>query len=269
MSKKETVVAKQWDMTLNNYTQPEVDMIRLWEHEVTSGGCSFEVGSDGTKHIQGRFTFRQAKRFTTLQKMCPRGHWEPTNKAKDNTYILKADGSSNLWYVIAKRKGATNDKIRDLVVAGGNMRAISVETTSSSQIRYAESLLKYVERSRDFPPEIIWIYGPSGAGKTRLAVELCDDTPWWSGKNLQWWEGYDAHTCVIIDDFRRDFCTYHELLRILDRYPYRVEVKGGSRQLVARKMIVTSIFSHYEVYETREDLYQLTRRISRSIKLTR
>jgi len=77
----------------------------------------------------------------------------------------------------------------------------------------------------------------------------------------KWWEGYDAHENVIIDDMRGDFCKFHELLRMLDRYAYRIETKGGSRQFRAKTIIITSCYSPTEMFDTREDIQQLLRRI--------
>jgi len=84
-----------------------------------------------------------------------------------------------------------------------------------------------------------------------------------SGKSLKWFDGYDAHPDIIVDDFRRDFCTFHELLRILDRYPFRVETKGGSRQLLAKNTVITCPWKPDIIYQSRsqEDIGQLLRRI--------
>jgi len=88
--------------------------------------------------------------------------------------------------------------------------------------------------------------------------------PWISGKNLKWWEGYDKHEDVIFDDFRNDFCTFHELLRILDRYPYKIECKGGSRELLAKRIFITCPFSPHDAYPSScEDIQQLIRRITK------
>ena len=38
--------------------------------------------------------------------------------------------------------------------------------------------------------------------------------------NYKWWEGYDGHEVVLLDDIRKDFCKFHELLTLLDIYPY-------------------------------------------------
>ena len=59
-------------------------------------------------------------------------------------------------------------------------------------------------------------------------------------------------------------CTFSELLRILDRYPHRVEVKGGSVQFNSSLIIITSPKSPQETWDGRsaEDIAQLTRRIT-------
>jgi len=49
----------------------------------------------------------------------------------------------------------------------------------------------------------------------------------------------------------------------LDRYPFQVECKGGSRQFLAKNIYITSCYSPEQMFEGRvdEDLRQLTRRI--------
>jgi len=78
----------------------------------------------------------------------------------------------------------------------------------------------------------------------------------------EWWEGYDAHEEVIIDDMRKDFLKFHHLLKLFDRYPYRVQFKGGSRQFLAKTIIVTTCYSPEEMFNNREDIQQLLRRIN-------
>lgn len=79
---------------------------------------------------------------------------------------------------------------------------------------------------------------------------------------MKWWEGYWGQSAALIDDFRADFCTYHELLRILDVYPLRLEVKGSSVPSRLTKIYITSPFHPEDVYKTREDIGQLLRRIT-------
>jgi hypothetical protein len=150
-----------------------------------------------------------------------------------------------------------------MVNNGKGMRDIIEVVTSYPQVRIAECYLKYKEKPRDWKPEVIWYYGATGTGKTKRAMEEMPEDRYVCMDTDRWWEGYDGHSNVIIDDMRKDFCKFKRLLRLLDRYECQVECKGGSRQLRARKIIITSCYSPYEMYDTREDVHQLIRRIDK------
>ena len=106
-----------------------------------------------------------------------------------------------------------------------------------------------------------WYYGPSGTGKSSVARDLAAHDIY-SPPSGKFWEGYDGHTFVLLDDMRCDFCKFHQLLKLLDIYPLRVEVKGGSRQLWATTIWVTSPYNPEGMWagKTQEDIYQLERR---------
>lgn len=136
-------------------------------------------------------------------------------------------------------------------------------------VKYTETILKYLEAPRDWLPEVYWFHGTTGDGKTYTALQEAlakvdgdRSKVWMSGKTLKWWQGYDAHPVVIIDDFRKDFCTFHELLRITDRYEYVIENKGGSRQMLARYIYITCPWHPSVLYENQSDsVKQLLRRL--------
>lgn len=223
-----------------------------------------EVGESGTKHHQGYVRFTSAVSFNVAKKRLPEGcHIEVAKGSPQQNaeYCTK----EKLLYTIGdcpkQGKRTDLDTVRELIANGKGMRTICDEVTSFQSLRGAELMLKYKESVRDWVPNVYWLWGDTGTGKTRTAYEESTD-PWISGKSLRWWEGYDAHEDVIIDDFRGDFCTFHELLRILDRTPYRVEHKGGSRQLLARNIWITSPYPPERVYNTVENVDQLLRRIT-------
>ena len=143
---------------------------------------------------------------------------------------------------------------------------LTEQTPSHQNIRIFQIAKSTFQPKRDFKPKVYWIYGRTGTGKTRYVVEKEKDL-WISGKSLRWWDGYENQKATLFDDFRKDFCTYHELLRILDRYPYRVEYKGGSVELNSKRMYITSCYHPKDIYDTREDIEQLLRRIRRIIEM--
>lgn len=253
---------KYWCFTWNNFDENYKTILR-------NSNCIYlvfgiEVGESGTEHLQGYIEFESNKRLAFLKKIHSAIHWEKRiGTASQAAEYCKKDGRYEEFGEISKpSQGARKDidKVRDLVSSGAGMKDIVTQVSSYQAIRYGETLLKYVEIKRTWKPEVKWFHGPTGAGKTKRAMEEAKN-PYVSGRNLKWWEGYDAHEDVIIDDFRKDFCTFHELLRILDRYEYRIEVKGSSRQLLAKRIWITSCYMPEDVYDTREDVAQLLRRI--------
>jgi hypothetical protein len=90
-------------------------------------------------------------------------------------------------------------------------------------------------------PLVYWLHGSTGTGKSAWANQQAPGAYWKAG-NTKWWCGYDpsSHDCVIIDDYRRNMCDYSQILAIFDRYPNRVEYKGGSTMFRASRIFVTT-----------------------------
>lgn len=113
-------------------------------------------------------------------------------------------------------------------------------------------------------------YGAPGAGKSRAAWEEAlaevngDLTKVYSKAAGDWWDGYNGQPIVVIDDFYGSI-RYSELLKILDRYPLSVQIKGGHVSMRAIKFYITSN-SHprdwYSGIKDKIDLNALKRRIS-------
>lgn len=255
MSKK----SRSWCFTYNNPVETKYEDV----------SCRYIIVGDEygeekkTHHHQGYVLFKTPVTFKNVQKKLPQGcHIESANGSPQQNIAYCSKEKILCEYGDRPKMGKRNDiaQVKEIIDNKGGMRDVIDAVDSYQAMRCGELILKYKERKRDFKPVVKWFYGPTGTGKTRDAMEECKD-PWISGKSLRWWCGYDAHKCVIIDDFRRDFCTFHELLRILDRYPYQIEVKGGMRQLLAELIIITSPFHPRDTYETREDIGQLLRRI--------
>lgn len=223
------------------------------------------------EHYQGYIALLKASRMSALKTIIsPKAHFEKCNGTEEDNvnYCSKEDSRvAGPWsYGRLANPGTRNDinECKELLKNGASMREIS-EKFNYQCIRLAEKYKEYHDSSDDIRQvKVLWFWGGTGLGKTRVAIEMSRPDYWISGKNLKWWNGYDGHENVIIDDFRGDYCTFHELLRILDIYRYTVEVKGGFRQLKAKQIIITSCHHPENVYKERngEDINQLLRRIT-------
>lgn len=222
----------------------------------------------GELHHQGYLELNMNVTLTALKEKLEINeiHLEPAkgNAEQNKKYCSKE--KVIIEYGKPKHQGKRKDldNIRDHLKDGARLREISEVATSYQSFKFAECYLKLNEKQRDWMPKVYWFWGPPGTGKTHTAWEEAKEDRWISNRDLKWWDGYDGHENIIIDDFRPSFCELTELFRILDSKPYQVHVKGSMRQLLAKKIWITCPFHWKTLYEgkTNENLYQLERRIT-------
>lgn len=195
-----------------------------------------------------------------------------------NADMTVKEGSSGTFFEKGEppKQGSRADlcSARQAALEGG-MRAVTA-TEKLQGIKVAQAFLTYNEPPRSWKPKVIWLHGPSGAGKSLRALTMCAET---YGQDIyhkkcgsKWWDGYDAHQAVVIDDFRGSWWGLTETLSLLDRYPKMIEIKGGWRQFKPRLIVVTSIFAPSDVYKSEniglEPIQQLLRRIDETIEVS-
>lgn len=262
--------SRSFVFTLNNYDKADELNVQLIKCKYLVYGR--EVGESGTPHLQGLLYFDNAMSFNSIKKKIPRAHIEVTSSVQASITYCKKDGDI-YEYGEPPSQGKRTDieEVKEDLESGATIRACVLKAKSMQSIKYAETYLKYFEKSRNWKPIVTWYWGATGVGKSKLAFEECEkideDEPYVAMSTGRWFEGYDAHSKVIIDDMRKDFMKFHELLRLIDRYPMRIECKGGSRQFLAKHIYITSCYHPEELFETREDVQQLIRRIDHILQV--
>lgn len=97
---------------------------------------------------------------------------------------------------------------------------------------------------RDTAPVVIIMTGPTGIGKSRLAFTCVEHVARFtlaiggSDKSL-FFDGYIGQELVVLDDYSGEI-PYRLLLRLLDRHPITVQIKGGAVAWLPKMIIITS-----------------------------
>lgn len=128
----------------------------------------------------------------------------------------------------------------------------------------AEDLV-HKKAKRDFMPQCVWLYGPTGTGKTRQVAEEEKDLYWYPYENAGWWDSYKGQEAVIFDDFRGQL-PLNALLRLCDRYDYRVPRRNRPPvPMLAKRIYFTSCKSPEQIYDKEgtngDSIQQLLRRV--------
>ena len=282
----ENLVSKCWSFTWNNFPADYRDQFTnntFLKERMIYFVSGEEVAPDtGTPHLQGYIKLKASTTLFKMRLMFPGIHFQKSYKNElANSRYCKKDGTNIFELGTLDVKQGRRTDLNDLlesVKRGESMRLMMSRLTATTQIQYVERLMKYYEPPRKWTDdfEFIWIYGPTECGKTRDVLTTMCKREYELGdvyvtmSNGQWWDGYDRHPVVLIDDFRSSFCTFSELLQICQPVEKKIQIKGSARQLVANKIIVTTCKSPLEVYQgVDENRDQLYRRITKVMRYTK
>lgn len=208
-----------------------------------------EEGEHGTHHLQGFAIFNKPVRMSQIKKVLgKRVHLEVARArdskaanycAKDQTYFEYGDF------------GTTQGKRSDLLVLRDSLKRgvddaalLDDDATAGSFFKYQRGIsaarIVYDTPKPRNDVSVTLYFGAPGTGKSSSAARLFPEAYW--KDNTKWWQNYKGETTVIWDEFSGASCTPSEFNKIFDRYPYTIEVKGGSVPLRGTNLIIISNF---------------------------
>lgn len=259
--------AKTWCYTLNNYTDEEYVELVNANDGVTYHVIGKEVGEQGTPHLQGCITFQQTKRFNWVKEyISQRAHIEKANSTNHARAYCKKDGD---FIVIDNREQGRRTDLDEAIesLEEGGLKRVK-EMHPATFVKYPTGFEKLAAsklppRDPNEPPQVYWLWGDTGVGKTRWVYQNWRvDEIYMATTEHKWYDGYVQQPVLCLDDFRGSDMKFNQLLRLCDRYPHQVEFKGGMVHINSGHIIITSNASPEDTYAgvTEENMQQLIRR---------
>lgn len=254
------------------------------ERLLAEGGFSYIVfqlercPTTGRSHIQGYAELVRRTRFNALKELFGNDvHIERRlGSAKAAADYCKKEESreEGPWEngtISNQGKRSDLQAVKEAIDAGADDEQLWDDHFGSC-VRYHKSFSLYREvkrRKANEAKEVFVFYGDAGTGKTRAVYDK-EGLDIFSKPDGKWFDGYEGQEVALLDDFTGDI-PLGQFLKILDRYPIRVEVKGGTRKWNPKRVYVTSNLSPEEWYPnaTTEQHQAIRRRLTVCTKYSR
>lgn len=146
------------------------------------------------------------------------------------------------------------------------VQAMTKEERKSLNINLYNIVAKINEKeSNDITPsniykpdvQVYWLWGESGAGKTRYAIKQIGDRKFNMLKyESGFWHGIGEAKIALYDDFRDTHMKPTELINFIDYYKHPMNIKGGSELNNYMEIYITSIQNPEEIYKNTPEEYK-------------
>lgn len=266
---------KRFVFTINN---PGPEEEKYWSQPDTSLFVRIivgrETGASGTPHYQGYVETSRRMRVNELRRAAESGlaraaifvargsrlqNYRYCSKDGDILFQIGDFGKPKQDSALSQLRASIDDGLSELEIARDNFSLWCLHRRAFREYRS----LSYEQVDREV--RVIVHVGASGTGKTRAVYALARDSgrEIWSWGGGPWFDGYLGQELALFDDFDGSDFPYRLLLRVLDRYPIRVPVKGGFVQWTPLEIHVTTNIEPERWYP--DDSRPLLRRIHQRI----
>jgi len=210
-----------------------------------------ETGAEGRHHWQGYIEFDKPKTGGTVlrgfRKAFPLPisvHLESARGTAEQNiaYCTKEDKSPYVHGEPGQGQGNRND-LNGLfqMVREGATDIELVDSNATQWAHHRKSLADFrllIAPKRDWETQLIFLWGPTGTGKTMHAQEWSPETVWWTGSFLNGYSG--TNPVILFDDFDWERMEWQLFLTMTDRYAMTINVKGGFKNFAPRTIVFTS-----------------------------
>lgn len=227
-------------------------ILTIPQHEFTPflpPQCSYIIGQleqggqTGYSHWQVMVSFKQKQSIHGVRSVFGNVHAELSRSSAADSYCQKEEtrvhGTS---FELGSKPISRNSKVEWESVwtsaKSGNFTTVPAHVRVVNY-RTLRTIASDHMRAIGIERECFVFWGKTGTGKSRRAWEEAGVEAYCKDPRTKFWDGYQNEENVVMDEFRGGIDVSH-MLRWLDRYPVRVEIKGSSKPLVAKKIWITS-----------------------------
>lgn len=244
--------SKRWCFTLNNPTEEEKEFIlqQILDFEKEERQRQWNLtylcfGEEkvSTDHYQGYVELSQKTSLSMMKTFLQRAHWEVSkgNSKQASDYCKKDGNYKEAGQLMRQGKRTDLDVIKKDIENGATEEDIA-NSYFGLWVVYRRSFQRYatlqaVDRSWKPVTHVYW--GKTGTGKTRFVMDQIQDSDFFIPGDYTWFDGYTGQRIVILDDYRGEY-KIQLLLKLLDRYPMSVPIKGGFVKWAPTKVYITS-----------------------------
>lgn len=299
MSQNANIVAQRWAFTINNPTEEEIEMLRDIElanadkkKRLLVAELEHTGEDEGTPHIQGYVEFIER---TTRKKVCrwlgERAHIEKAmgNRASNIKYCTKEGGDHIIinWNdpsmnaLVQKQLEKedpvdADEKAREILEDIGQLDEAEFEAkyprfylrnyNKYKELQHVKQQKRQYTFDGNLQEKNLWIFGPTGTGKSKIAHDGIDPTLIYFKNINKWWNGYEHGVKrVIIEDYPSLNAGGNALVQHMkiwaDRYTFTGEIKGAHSNIAPSfNLIVTSNYRIEECFANPEDVAAIKRR---------
>lgn len=271
---------RRWSGTWNDYTEDQVtEYLKIHGESMRYFiGGKEKCPTTGRPHLQIYMELYKQIRLSTLKTWNSVIHWEPSKKGKDaNVNYCKKDGD----FIEINRESnsdTTSKSFMNLQTELATQESLNFSRKMPAMQHIAGTEL-WNSWCKDFmngtvtTPDVIYITGPTGSGKTWKAYEIAlgtygpEETSIVEPCNSFFNALNPRAKCWILPEFRPATLEASVFLQMLDIYPFVANIKGTHALVRPECVIIASIKPPDEIYKE-EINRQFQRRITQLIDLT-
>lgn len=231
------------------------------------GESDGQMRTPGYLHWQVFVAFRRSVRLSTVKQVFGSPvHAEPAVAKAARDYVWKDDTAVlGTRFELGGESGGRNTTIDWDHVWRSAISGDFDSIPASVRLRSYRTICAVRNDHAGFatePPRVQVYWGESGVGKSRRAWDEAGQDAYSKDETL-WWDGYTGQRQVVMDDFDGTQVPITTLLKWLDRYKIRLQIKGGYVNKQYDSLWITSNFHPEEWYKCSPvQLRALLRRIT-------